>query len=88
SNVDLWGQYDASRVKIWKRIYDKIRSYDASAYVVLEHFAANNEENELGNYGMLLWGNSKFDMARVAQGYTQDLSNASYKMRGLQTRVS
>ena len=29
SNVDLWGQYDASRVKIWKRIYDKIRSYDA-----------------------------------------------------------
>jgi hypothetical protein len=64
------------------RIYDKIRSYDASAYVVLEHFAANNEENELGNYGMLLWGNSKFDMARVAQGYTQDLSNASYKMRG------
>lgn len=82
SNVDLWGQYDASRVKIWKRIYDKIRSYDASAYVVLEHFAANNEENELGNYGMLLWGKSKFDMARVAQGYTQDLSNASYKMRG------
>jgi pullulanase/glycogen debranching enzyme len=82
SNVDLWGQYDASRVKIWKRIYDKIRSYDASAYVVLEHFAANNEENELGNYGMLLWGNSKFDMARVAQGYTQDLSNVSYKMRG------
>ena len=82
SNVDLWGQYDASRVKIWKRIYDKIRSYDASAYVVLEHFAANNEENELGNYGMLLWGNSKFDMARVAQGYTQDLSNASYKLRG------
>ncbi|MHA8093401.1 alpha-amylase family glycosyl hydrolase [Aquirufa lenticrescens] len=82
SNVDLWGQYDASRVKIWKRIYDKIRSYDVSAYVVLEHFAANNEENELGNYGMLLWGNSKFDMARVAQGYTQDLSNASYKMRG------
>lgn len=82
SNVDLWGQYDASRVKIWKRIYDKIRSYDASAYVVLEHIAANNEENELGNYGMLLWGNSKFDMARVAQGYTQDLSNASYKMRG------
>jgi 1,4-alpha-glucan branching enzyme len=82
SNVDLWGQYDASRVKIWKRIYDKIRSYDASAYVVLEHFAANNEENELGNYGMLLWGNSKFDMARLAQGYTQDLSNASYKMRG------
>jgi pullulanase/glycogen debranching enzyme len=82
SNVDLWGQYDASRVKIWKRIYDKIRSYDSSAYVVLEHFAANNEENELGNYGMLLWGNSKFDMARVAQGYTQDLTNASYKMRG------
>jgi pullulanase/glycogen debranching enzyme len=82
SNVDLWGQYDASRVKIWKRIYDKIRSYDASAYVILEHFAANNEENELGNYGMLLWGNSKYDMTRIAQGYTQDFSQASFKLRG------
>jgi 1,4-alpha-glucan branching enzyme len=82
TNVDSWGQYDASRVKIWKRIYDKIRSYDASAYVMLEHFAANNEENELGNYGMLLWGNAKFDMTRVMQGYTQDLSQISYKMRG------
>lgn len=82
SNVGQWGQYDASRVRIWKRIYDKIRSYDASAYVMLEHFAANNEENELGNYGMLFWGNSKSDMTRVVQGYTQDLSQASYKMRG------
>ena len=82
SNVNQWGQYDASRVRTWKRIYDSIRSYDASAYVILEHFAANNEENELGNYGMLLWGNSKFDMTRVVQGFTQDLSQASYKIRG------
>jgi hypothetical protein len=82
SNVGQWGQYDGSRVRNWKRIYDKIRSYDASAYVILEHFAANNEENELGNYGMLLWGNSKFDMTRVVQGYTQDLSQISYKTRG------
>ncbi|MCA6486978.1 MAG: 1,4-alpha-glucan-branching protein, partial [Chitinophagaceae bacterium] len=56
SNVALWGQYDASRVAIWKRYYDSLQVYLPGSYAILEHFAANSEEIELSNYGMMLWG--------------------------------
>jgi hypothetical protein len=68
SNVGTWSAYDESRIKIWKRMYDKIRSYDPSAYVILEHFADNQEERELANYGMLFWGNANFDYRKAAAG--------------------
>lgn len=82
TNVDLWGKYDASRIKIWKRIFNKIRSYDANAYVILEHFAENLEEKELADYGMMLWANAKFDMTKIIQAYPNTYDWISYKMRG------
>ena len=82
TNVDLWGQYDASRIKIWKRIYQKIRSYDAGAYVILEHFADNSEEKELAEAGMMLWANAKFDMTKIVQAYPTNYDWISYKTRG------
>ncbi len=62
-NVNTWGQYDASRIAILKRMADKIWGHSPDAYVILEHFADNDEEKELAEYkanegkGMLLWGN-------------------------------
>lgn len=82
TNVDLWGKYDASRIKIWKRIFNKIRTYDANAYVILEHFAENLEEKELADYGMMLWANAKFDMTKIIQAYPTNYDWISYKMRG------
>jgi hypothetical protein len=82
TNVDLWGKYDASRIKIWKRIYNKIRTYDSNAYVILEHFADNLEEKELGDYGMMLWANAKFDMTKIIQAYPTNYDWISYKKRG------
>jgi glycosidase len=82
SNVGLWGNYDASRVAIWKRIYDKIRSYDPTAYVILEHFADNSEETVLANYGMMFWGNSNDDYRKAAGGFTRNMDWVSYKKRG------
>lgn len=81
-NVAAWGAYDASRVAIWKRIYDKIRSYDPTAYVILEHFADNSEETELANYGMMLWGNANGDYRNAAKGVSSDPSYISYQKRG------
>jgi hypothetical protein len=81
TNVDLWGKYDASRIKIWKRIFNKIRTYDANAYVILEHFADNLEEKELADYGMMLWANAKFDMTKIVQAYPNTYDWISYKMR-------
>ena len=43
-SVSAWGQYDASRIAILKRMADKIWSHTPDAYVILEHFADNAEE--------------------------------------------
>ncbi len=82
SSVSAWGNYDASRVAIWKRIYDKIRGYDPTAYIILEHFADNSEETVLANYGMLFWGNSNDDYRKAAGGFTRNMDWVSYKKRG------
>ena len=76
SNVALWGQYDASRVAIWKRYYDSLQVYVPGSYVILEHFAANSEETELSNYGMMLWGNNTFNFQEAAMGF---LPNSNFE---------
>jgi glycosidase len=80
-NVSAWGNYDAGRVAIWKRIYDNIRAVDPTAYVILEHFADNQEETELSNYGMMLWGNSNGDGRAATLGNGGNLTSLSYKNR-------
>ncbi len=87
-NTGAWGQYDASRVAIWKDYADHIWSVDTSAYIILEHFADNTEERELGNYrhGMMPWGNAHFAMSEVAKGFVgnSDFSyGLSYLSRGM-----
>jgi hypothetical protein len=70
SNVGCWGQQDASRIAIWKRYYDTCQLKSSGSYVILEHFADNAEENELSNYGMLLWGNHNPNFSQAAMGYS------------------
>ena len=56
--------YDNGRINLLKRMADTIWSVHPDAYVILEHWADNNEEKILANYGMMLWGN-------VTQGYQE-----------------
>lgn len=84
ADVTAWSAYDAGRVQTWKRIYDTIRSYDPTAYVILEHFADNKEEKELADYGMLFWGNSNHDYRNAAKGNTANFDWISYKQRAWQ----
>jgi glycosidase len=83
-NTTNWGHYDASRVIIWKRIADSIWSVKPNAYIILEHFADNDEETVLANYGLMLWGNSNYNFSEATKGMvsTSDFSWASYKNRG------
>jgi glycosidase len=81
-NVGLWGQYDQSRINILKRMADKVWETDSNAYVILEHFADNNEEKVLADYGMMLWGNLNHSYNEATMGYPSDLSWGSYKARG------
>ena len=85
-NEGLFGQYDASRIALIKRMYNQMRLVDSSAYFILEHFAANNEEKELAEYGMMLWGNHNFNYNEATMGYhdnnKSDFSWINYQQRG------
>ena len=54
-NVANWANYDASRVAIWKQIYDTIQAVSPKAYCILEDFVGNQEAQEKAAYGMLTW---------------------------------
>ena len=78
------GAYDQARINILERMASKIWEYDSTAYVILEHFAANSEEIVLANYGMMLWGNMNYQYNEATMGYASDLSGSYYKSRGWQ----
>ena len=84
ANVNAWSAYDASRVAIWKEYNQYIRSVDPGLYVILEHFAADQEEQELAAEGMMLWNNLNHNFNEGTMGYVQnsDLSRAFYGTHG------
>lgn len=84
SDVGAWGNYDASRITIWKRYYDSMQAASPNSYCILEHFGGNSEENELSNYGMLLWGNANYQFRESMKGSTSgtDFSAISHITRG------
>ena len=83
-NVNLWSQYDASRIAIWKKYYDTLQLKSPGSYAILEHFADNTEEIELSNYGMLLWGNANFNFTEASMGYvsTSNFEGYLHTVRG------
>ncbi|WP_114940192.1 alpha-amylase family glycosyl hydrolase [Mucilaginibacter endophyticus] len=75
--VGPWGQYDASRVAIWKDYNNYIKSIDNNNfYVILEHFAANQEEKELAGEGMMLWNNLNYNANEATMGW---LTNSNFQ---------
>ena len=82
NDVAAWGNYDASRVAIWKDYNNYIKSIDPKLYVILEDFASNQEENELANEGMMTWTNLSSPGEQSTMGYptgpTWDLSGLFY----------
>lgn len=75
--------YDNDRINLLKRMADTIWSKHPNAYVILEHWADNNEEKILANYGMMLWGNVTHGYQESAMGYpsNSNLSWGVYKYR-------
>lgn len=84
NDVGAWGQFDQSRVDIWFDYYSHMKSIDSGTYVILEHFADNNEEKVLADGGMLLWGNSNHDYNEATMGYPSNLSGVRSSSRGFQ----
>ena len=82
SNDGQFKLYDQSRVDIWKGYYDKIRSYDKDAYVILELFSEDKEEKVFTDMGMMVWANQNGDARNAVKGFGSDFSRYSYKERG------
>lgn len=61
-----------------------MKSIDSGTYVILEHFADNNEEKVLADGGMLLWGNSNHEYNEATMGYPSNLSGVRSSSRGFQ----
>jgi 1,4-alpha-glucan branching enzyme len=84
-NVNKWGLYDASRIRILKTYADTIWKVNPKAYMILEHFAENKEEQELVGYGMMVWGNENGPYREASMGWNEssksDFSWGSYKNR-------
>ena len=74
TDVTTWGHYDADRVAIWKQYYDTLQLKSPGSYCILEHFADNDEETVLSNYGMMLWGNENSSYNQATMGYSANPS--------------
>jgi glycosidase len=79
-----WSNYNPGRIAILKRMADRLWDVDDEAYVILEHFGANNEEQELAAHGrdeglpgMILWHNLNRAYSQSAMGYLSDGSFSS-----------
>lgn len=64
---------DDARIEILKRMASEIRKVDPNAYIILEHFAENSEEQILVADGMQVWGNSNYDFRDTGKGGTANL---------------
>lgn len=81
-------QYDASRINSLKRLGNVLWAKHPGTFIILEHFADNQEEKELADFGFLLWsggyGNQTYRNA--GKGWPNDDSNfdwaVSYKNPG------
>lgn len=84
ANVDMWSRYDAGRVAIWKEYNNYIKSLSNDFYVILEHFAYNDEERELEADGMMFWNNMHYNFCEASMGYivNSDFSKAFYTNHG------
>jgi len=84
-NSAAMANYDAGRIAILKAYADTIWKVNPEACVILEHFADNDEEQVLTDYGMMVWGNSNYNYRMAGKGWhssgKSDFSWGSYQTR-------
>ena len=82
--VNNANNYSLERINLLKRMADEIWAYKSNAYVILEHWCDNNEEKQLADYGMMLWGNVTYGYKEALMGYptSSNISSGIYTNRG------
>ncbi len=84
TDVGAWSAYDQSRIDILTDYANFIKQVKPDAYVILEHFAEDREEQVLAHNGMLLWSNSNYGAAQTLMGWMDgsDFSRVFYQAHG------
>ncbi len=84
NDVASWSAYDQDRINILTGYANFIKSINPKAYVILEHFAEDKEEQELAKNGMLLWNNSTYAFQQAIMGWLNgsDFSRIFYQQHG------
>ena len=81
-DIAAWGRLDPSRVAILLDLQAAAKEADPGVFLILEHFADNEEEKLLASKGFLLWGNSSFDHGLAVEGKVEsDFDWAYFKNR-------
>lgn len=75
--------YSLERTNNIKRMADTIWALDPNQYIILEHWCDNNEEEQLADYGCMLWGNVTHGYQNSGKGFpaNSSLSNGIYTNR-------
>jgi len=84
TNDGNFSAYDATRIAIINGYAATARAVDPDVYLILEHFADNQEERELSNNGMMLWANvwTQYQEASMGHLANSNFSNGIYSSRG------
>ena len=88
--IGTYGDYDQSRIDIWKDYYNFQMSVDNTSYPILENFPNFNadptkdEGKVMADYGMMLWNNLNSNYTQAAMGYSDPSWDLSYGYYGNQ----
>ena len=72
SNESTASNYDQSRIDNITEYYNAAKAVKSDVMFILEHFCADNEENQLAYKGMYLWRNVNNAFSQSAMGYQSD----------------
>lgn len=89
SNGGCAFQYDPSRIAILTDYADEVWNTNQNALVILEHFAASQEEDEMAQYGngIYFWSgfNPHDEYLEASMGYPSNLNDVLAENRGFTT---
>jgi glycosidase len=81
TNDANFSAYDATRIAILNNYATTIKNIYNDAYIILEHFCADDEEKELSDNGFLLWANVWTQYQEASMGF---MANSNFE-RGIHT---
>lgn len=87
NSESAWAAYDQTRVDLWTKYNNYMKTLDPNLYVILEMFADNTEEAKYAALGMMCWTNLSTPGEQATMGYNDaggswDLSGLFYNVYG------